>query len=268
MDPGGRCRILLIEDNHDIVEVLTELLAAEGYDVSATPSGLDGLVRFAQERPDLVLLDLQVDDLSGLGVGRAIRDLSEAPVVVMSAQVGRHRAELIQAGATACVSKPFDADDLLSLIATLLGRKAGDPAWADQVQALGPEDLERIRAMPREQLDALPFGVIILDRAQRIIGFNSYEQDASGMLPPTIVGKHLREVAPCTDVRECLGAIEDGQRRGHLDRVQRFVFPHRSALTVVSVRLYHDADHDRTFVFVSRRAPGPWLPDAAFMTRR
>lgn len=265
-DPRAR-HILVIEDNPDIAEALEVLLSAEGYAVSWTPSGVDGLVRFARERFDLVLLDLQIEDLSGLGVGRALRDLAEAPVVVMSAQLARYRAEVLRAGATACLPKPFDAEDLLSLVATLLERRPGPPAWAGEVQELSREDLDRIGAMSPEELDALPFGVISVDAELRVADYNGYEQSAAGLRPGEVLGKPLREIAPCTDVREFLGAIEEGMSRRKLDRVLRYVFPHRSALTLVSVRLYYDADHDRAFVIISRRAPGAWLQQEQGQTR-
>jgi len=256
-------RILIIEDTHDIAEMLEMLLSAEGYEVSSTPSGVEGLVRFAREPFDLVLLDLQIDDLSGLGVERAIRDLAETPVVVMSAQLARYRGEVLRAGATACVPKPFEADDLLSLIATLLARRPGPPNWAGEVQELSPEDLDRIGRMSADELDALPFGIISVDAELRIDRYNDYEQSATGYPQERVLGKSLLEIAPCVNVREFVGVIEDGMRRRQLDHVLRYVFPHRSARSVVSIRLYYDKDHDRVFVIISRRASDAWLAQTA-----
>jgi photoactive yellow protein len=257
-DEEGRPRILLIEDSQEIREVLTEELSREGYEVVSTASGLEGLVRFARERFDLVLLDLQIEELSGLGVERAIRDLAEAPVVVMSAREKRWQAEAFRAGAAACVRKPFDLEDLLSLLRTLLARAPAPPEWTGEVSSLSHDDLDRLRRMSPEELDSLPFGVITVDASLRIAQFNSYEQAASGLPPAGVIGKPVQEIAPCIDVQAFIGTLEEGARRSHPDKpdkVMRFVFPHRSALSVVSVRLYQDPDHDRVFVFISRRYP-------------
>lgn len=246
-------RVLVVEDNLDIAAMLTLVLEDEGYSVAHTSSGIEAIMRFARESFDLVLLDVEIDDLSGEGVGRAMLDLRPAPIVVMSGSTGPWIKRALEGGAVACLAKPFSVDVLVSLVKTLIGTRPY-ASFREQVVALDRHDLDRISAMAPAELDALPFGVITIDATGRIAEFNAYEQNASGLDPARVIGEKFSDIVPCAKVKRFLGAIEEGVATRSLDRVLRFVFPHRTALAVVSVRLYFDPQRNKIFVFVARHA--------------
>lgn len=254
---AGRSRVLLVEDDAGIAEVLRALLEARGLAVDATPSGLEGLVRAARGGHGLALLDIDVQDLSGLGVARAVGDFSRAPLVVMSGREGAWRREALEAGATACLAKPFDPAGLEAVIEATLAPGQPPAPWPGDVRSLSADDLERLARLGTEGLDALPFGAIRLDRDGRVASFNAYEQRLTGLEPQAVVGLRFSEVAPCTQVQAFVEAVEQGRAAGKLDRVLRFVFPRRGAACVVSVRLYVDPPSGQLWLFIAQRPPAP-----------
>lgn len=248
-------RVLLVEQSPELSEAIETALSLEGWSVRRTMSGRDGLLALARERPDAVLLDLQVEDLSALAVTRAVSDFADLPVVVMSWEAGDWRREAFEGGAAACLRKPFALDDLVRLLRSLAEKRNGGSVWPGEVDALGPADLRRLGRLTREELDALPFGAIQLDREGRVVEFNDYEAKASGYHRATVLGLRFHQVAPCTSVREFLQAIEEANAVGHIDRVMRFTFPHGAARVLVNLRLYCDAG--RLWLFVSRLVQEP-----------
>src|SRR5690606_10036418 len=109
-------------------------------------------------------------------------------------------------------------------------------------------------------LDALPFGAIRVDAGGTITSFNAYEQRLAGLAPETVIGRRFVDVAPCTQVREFVSAVDEGRARGSLDRVLRFVFPRRGVPCLVSVRLFLDAPSRQLWLFVSQLPPGETIP--------
>jgi len=122
------------------------------------------------------------------------------------------------------------------------------------VRQLGDEDLGRIREMSAVDLDALPFGVIRVDKHGVITAYNAFESHAAGR-EARVVGTRFAELAPCAMVKQFAGVIEQGFVEQRLDRVLRFTFPVREADCIVSVRLFHDAALNQVWTFVTRRRP-------------
>lgn len=145
-------RILIIESDDRLAETLEELLVSAGHEVSRTGSGRTGLMLAARTSWDVALLGLRSDELAGQGVLRVLNDLSGVPVVVMSASAAPGwRREAFDAGAAACVDKPFQPRTLLALIDAIRAggpRELGPPG---DVRQLGAEDLDRIRRMSHSQ---------------------------------------------------------------------------------------------------------------------
>lgn len=116
-----RKKILIIDDDLHIGNVLEELLAREGYSVSRAYSGTEALLVLAQETPDLILLDLMLPGLSGEEILPKIREI---PVIVVSARAGiDDKVELLMGGAVDYVTKPFDTKELLARITVALRGK-------------------------------------------------------------------------------------------------------------------------------------------------
>lgn len=117
--------IAIIDDDAPISDMLCEILQKEGYSVLTAYSGTEALYLLAQERPDLILLDLMLPGLSGEEV---LKQISGIPVIVISAKVDvEDKVNLLMAGAVDYVSKPFSVRELLARIAVHL-RIAAVPA--------------------------------------------------------------------------------------------------------------------------------------------
>lgn len=119
-------RILVIEDNPDICQVLQTALNDAGYAMQAALTGLDGFQYFREHHFDLVLLDIMLPYKSGDEVLREIRELSDIPVIVLSAKDRTSvKVDLLKAGADDYVTKPFDLDEILARIEAQLRRRSG-----------------------------------------------------------------------------------------------------------------------------------------------
>jgi two-component system, OmpR family, KDP operon response regulator KdpE len=116
-------RILVVDDEPNILATVTPLLRGRGYDVVAAMSGRAALDAFDREKPDLLILDLGLPDMNGIEVCRQIRQTSSAPILVLSARGAEgDKVKALDAGADDYVTKPFGAEELLARIRAALRR--------------------------------------------------------------------------------------------------------------------------------------------------
>ena len=129
-----RSRLLTIEDDEDVRLTLRMMLEDEGYDVSEAPNGGEGLRRFSEDQPALVLVDLKLPDMSGFDICHAIRQSSDVPIIIVTAQESSFDVVAgLEAGADDYVTKPFVPKELAARIRAHLRRvqptrAAGAPA--------------------------------------------------------------------------------------------------------------------------------------------
>ena len=247
--------VLVVEDDPDLRDMLNMAFEQEGYAVSATPSGREAVVMAGRTPFDLVVLDLDLEELSGDAVLRVIDDLGGAPVIATSGRGGTWEPDLIEHGASACLRKPFSMSHLLALADRLSdGHAEPSSGWPADVRRLSADDLNRIARLPDQAVDELPFGAIALDREGRIASFNAFEAQAAECHADAVIGMRFSELAPCTMVQEFTRAMEAAQDGTVGDAVIRFVFPRHGAQALVSVRIFRDEAHDRVWLFVSQRS--------------
>lgn len=135
-------RILIIEDDKDIVELVRYNLEKEGFQVSAASDGINGLAQVKKSPPDLLLLDLMLPKLSGLEICKEIRreaTLNRLPILMLTARGEEtDRVVGLELGADDYVTKPFSPRELVARIKALLRRTApaGEVAKAIQVGRL------------------------------------------------------------------------------------------------------------------------------------
>lgn len=109
----------------------------------------------------------------------------------------------------------------------------------------------RIDKMSLDELNALPQGAIQLDRDGRILKFNQYESDLSGIAAANAVGKSFfKEVAPCTDVKEFHGRFKEGVAKKELRAKFRYHFAFKQNPRDVTVTLFYSDVTDSVWVFV------------------
>ena len=117
--------ILVVDDEKQIRRALRNVLASEDVRVLEAATGTEALTTAAAERPDAVILDLGLPDMSGADVCREIREWSQAPIIVLSARHSdSEKVDLLDAGADDYVTKPFSTAELSARIRAHLRRSA------------------------------------------------------------------------------------------------------------------------------------------------
>ena len=120
-------RVLVVDDDDDIRLLLEELLRGAGYGVTTANDGRSALRTFYESPTDLVVLDLSMPELDGFETLDRLRDLSDVPVILLTARGGEiDKVRGFRAGADDYVVKPFGRQELLARIEALL-RRAPDP---------------------------------------------------------------------------------------------------------------------------------------------
>jgi two-component system, OmpR family, alkaline phosphatase synthesis response regulator PhoP len=136
----GMKRVLIIEDDKDIVELVRYNLANEGFQVNAAFDGVSGLSTIKKTPPDLLLLDLMLPKLSGLEICREIRRdeaLNRLPILMLTARGDEaDRVVGLEMGADDYVTKPFSPRELLARVKALL-RRAVPPSDAPRTIEVG-----------------------------------------------------------------------------------------------------------------------------------
>jgi DNA-binding response OmpR family regulator len=116
--------VLVIDDDPAIRQLLRTLLGREGFAVAEGGTGREGLRAFHEARPDLVILDVGLPDLDGWQVLERIRDMSDAPVLVLTARsAGREKVRGLDAGADDYLTKPFGRGELLARLQAIRRRQ-------------------------------------------------------------------------------------------------------------------------------------------------
>lgn len=131
-------RILIVDDEPQILRFLRPSLGAAGYDVVEAANGAEALKRAAADAPDLVILDLGLPDRDGKDVIRSIREWSKVPIVVLSARDREtEKIAALDLGADDYVNKPVGVGELLARIRTAL-RHSMQGAGVNPVYRSGP----------------------------------------------------------------------------------------------------------------------------------
>ena len=134
---GNRSRILVVDDDAALAEMLQIVLQQEGFDANWCPSGLKALAMFRDTRPDLILLDLMLPGRDGIQICRDVRAESGVPIIMLTARSDTKDVVIgLEAGADDYVSKPFKPKELIARIRTRLRRLDADSA-AQNSYAIG-----------------------------------------------------------------------------------------------------------------------------------
>ena len=137
-----RDKVLLVEDERTIRSFMQAILTANGYDVLMAGTGAMADTMIASHCPDIIILDLGLPDMDGMTILRNVRKWSKVPILVVSARSHeRDKVEALDAGADDYLTKPFEPDELLACIRSLL-RRGGGEAKTDDAIAFGDLRLE------------------------------------------------------------------------------------------------------------------------------
>jgi len=146
-------RVLIIEDDPNVAEVVTRYLEREGYAVESAADGLEGLELALSDPPDLVVLDLMLPSLGGLEVCRRLRTRVPVPVIMLTARGEEvDRIVGLEMGADDYLAKPFSPRELVARIRAVLRRTPAEAGAAESAIQWGPLllDLRARRAQVAE----------------------------------------------------------------------------------------------------------------------
>jgi two-component system KDP operon response regulator KdpE len=116
-------RVLVVEDDPQLVRALVINMQARQYGVDAAPDGATALRLAAARRPDVVLLDLGLPDMDGTDVIKSLRDWTKVPILVLSARrASDEKIAALDAGADDYITKPFSMDELLARLRAAVRR--------------------------------------------------------------------------------------------------------------------------------------------------
>ena len=131
-------KVLIADDDAQLVRALAVPLAARGYEVATARDGRAAIDAVITERPDIVLLDLGMPRLDGIGVLEGVRAWSQVPVLVLSGRTdSSDKVDALDAGADDYVTKPFQMDELLARLRAL-GRRRVVASEETPTIAIGP----------------------------------------------------------------------------------------------------------------------------------
>ncbi|TQS42508.1 response regulator transcription factor [Cryptosporangium phraense] len=136
----AEARLLVVDDEPNIVELLETSLCYAGFDVQTASTGREAVAAISERSPDLVLLDIMLPDIEGLEVVRLLRSTgSRIPVLLLTARDGTDdKIAALTLGADDYVTKPFSLNEVLARIRALLRRTAVDERAPRETPRLRP----------------------------------------------------------------------------------------------------------------------------------
>ena len=148
-------KILLVDDEPDILEICRDYLTASGYEVVMARDGAQGLSAFRREKPDLIVLDLMLPEMDGRDVCHTIRRESNVPIIMLTARVEETDKLIgLEIGADDYITKPFSPRELVARVRVVLRRVAGDASA--EVIRVGNVSLDRAHYMIQIEKRAVP----------------------------------------------------------------------------------------------------------------
>lgn len=135
-------KILIVDDEPQIVEICRDYLKAAGYETVSASDGAQGLSLARREKPDLIVLDLMMPEMNGLDVCRIIRRESDVPIIMLTARVEETDKLIgLELGADDYITKPFSPRELVARIRVVLRRVTSAPE--SDIIRVGEIELDR-----------------------------------------------------------------------------------------------------------------------------
>jgi two-component system KDP operon response regulator KdpE len=123
MAGADAAKILVVDDERQIVRVLRASLQSSGYQVTVAGNGIEALRRFGADRPDLMITDLAMPEMNGLELTQAVRRSAQTPIIVLSVRDGdAMKVQALDEGADDYLTKPFSMPELLARVRAQLRR--------------------------------------------------------------------------------------------------------------------------------------------------
>lgn len=217
MNTNAASRVLVVEDERKISDLLLNYLRAEGYEATPVYDGCDAVQQIAQRAPDVVVLDWMLPGLDGIGVCKAVRTFSDVPILMLTARVDElDRLLGLDTGADDYVCKPFAPREVVARVRALL-RRAGGRVIALPQPWLIEDASFRIswlgQWLPLTRIEFMIFRTIlarpgrIFSRAQLLSSVHDSQRDISERAIDTHV-KNLRKKVQAVDPdSDCIASV-------------------------------------------------------------
>jgi two-component system, OmpR family, phosphate regulon response regulator PhoB len=202
-------KILVVDDEETICNLLSRLLERDGYKVIKTTRGQDALKLILNEKPDLMILDLNLPDMSGEAIYESVRQTPQAknlPILIITGRmVPGLSAKCLNDGADAFLAKPFDTPELLAQILALL-RRSSVYSEADEVIEKGGVTIQPaqrrvlFKGVPIDHLSPKEFDVLreLVIHSPEVVGKEALATKVWGMsleqLHPRTLDVHIRRI--------------------------------------------------------------------------
>ena len=217
MNANAASRVLVVEDDRKISDLLLNYLRVDGYEATAVYDGREAVQQISQRAPDAVILDWMLPGLDGIGVCKAVRAFSDVPILMLTARVDElDRLLGLDTGADDYVCKPFGPREVVARVRALLRRASGrvialPQPWlveeaSFRISWLGQWlPLTRIEFMVFRTLLARPGRVF--SRAQLLSSVHDSQRDISDRTIDTHV-KNLRKKVQAIDPgSDCIASV-------------------------------------------------------------
>ena len=210
-------RVLVVDDDAELCQLVTRYLVREGFEISWAPNGAAGIERALAENYSLIMLDVMMPDADGFEVLRRIRQHSRTPVLMLTARGDTHdRIQGLEMGADDYLPKPFDPAELVARIRAILRRSASlrpVPAAVDMgdIELDGGARTVRRRGTP---VDLTTVEFDLLAALIRAAGSTVSRED----LVREVLGREFSPFDRSIDTHVCnlrrkLGPLEEGGER-------------------------------------------------------
>jgi two-component system response regulator CpxR len=211
--------VLIIDDDEELCDLVSEFLSGEGFEVEAVHDGLAGVARCFEIEPDLVILDVMLPELGGFAVLSRIRDRSRVPVIMLTARGEEvDRIVGLEMGADDYLPKPFNPRELVARIRAIQ-RRTSEPVADEESALLAIGDLEidlgarRVLSAGREvELTGAEFAILetLVRAAGSVVTRDALSREALGRRASAFdrsLDVHL------SNLRRKLGPLPDGGDR-------------------------------------------------------
>lgn len=159
MNAQEKARILIVDDQPDVVDVMDAILSRQGFEVVSAPDGLEGLARAKEQKPDIILLDISMPKMNGFEACRLLKNGSGTkgiPVIMFTTQTDREsRIHALEAGANDFLGKPVDGTELVVRVNNLLKVKKYQDFLEDHSKILEMQVQDRTLQLREALIDTV-----------------------------------------------------------------------------------------------------------------
>ena len=217
MTTQASSRVLVVEDDPKISELLLAYLRAEGYDATPAYDGRQAVEEISRRAPDVVVLDWMLPVMDGIGVCKAVRTFSDVPILMLTARVDEFDRPLgLDTGADDYVCKPFAPREVVARVRALLRRAAGSLVSAPRVWVV--EDASfRIswqgQWLPLTRIEFMMFRTLLarpgraFSRDQLLASVHDSQRDISDRAIDTHIKNLRKKVQAVEPGRDCIVSV-------------------------------------------------------------